>query len=319
MINVALIGAGAHSAGNHAPALQKYAAAHPDDVRLAVVCDLDRQRAATVAKEFGFDRAVGTTEELFGPGTGPLDALVAVLPYAGLAVTLPPLFARGLPLLIEKPLGANLGEAEAIHQAAIDTGVADRVMVSFNRRYDPALVRAKAWLDGQPPPRYVRATMTRTQRTEPDFVWGTGVHLIDALQHLLGPLAVVPGSVTCPGGHADAARIARLNSRQGAEVLIEIIPTAGTGEETIRIIGDEYQLDLGTGAAPPWRVRAVSGFQVELDEQGTPETPAFEGNGTDAETVAFLDAVVAGHALPPPSLADALDSSRLAARIAQPE
>jgi predicted dehydrogenase len=316
MINVALIGAGAHSAGNHGPALQRYAARHPGRICLAAVCDLDADRARRAQAQFGFIRNATSIDALFAPGADRLDALVVIFSIPAMLAATPPLFARGLPLLIEKPLGNNLTEAEALGQAAQRAGAAGRIMVSFNRRHDPALIRARDWLRAQPPFRYIRAAMYRCARTEPDFGWGTGVHLLDALESLAGPLQVRPDGVLCPGrAPPDAARVALLRGRSGADVLFEMLPTAGEPEESIRIVGDDYQVDIRTGAVPPWRVRAVKHMQAVFDALGPADEPPFVRNGTYAETAAFLDAVSAGRSLPPATLADALASSRLAARI----
>ena len=51
MIKLALIGAGNHSGINHAPALGKYAADHPDLLELAAVCALDRAKTEALAEE----------------------------------------------------------------------------------------------------------------------------------------------------------------------------------------------------------------------------------------------------------------------------
>ena len=58
-IRLALIGAGSHCRGNHAPAMAQYAREHPDRLELVAVCDLQREKAEAFAETFGF-RAVYT-------------------------------------------------------------------------------------------------------------------------------------------------------------------------------------------------------------------------------------------------------------------
>ena len=211
MINVALIGVGAHSTGNHAPALQHFVSEHPDRARLAAVCDLDPARAEAACAKFGFDRAVTSLDALHAER---LDALVAVLPIPVMLAAMPDLLAFRLPLLIEKPLGQNLQEAAALVQAVKDAGMEERVMVSLNRRFTPSVTRARAWLRKQAPFRYLRASMVRHHRTEPDFVWGTGIHLIDLVQYIAGPLTL--DDAVCPGNYSDQARLAiPARARQG--------------------------------------------------------------------------------------------------------
>ena len=316
MVNVALIGAGNHCSGNHAPSLKHYAERHPETVSLAAVCDLDAEKARKAAEEFGFREAVTETDELFSPDAEPIDALVAVLPIPVMLEVTPGLLARGVPVMIEKPLGQGLREAEAICEAARETDMQEKVMVSFNRRYDPALARALEWVAQQSPVRYARAWMVRVRRTESEFVWGTGAHLIDALNHVAGPLALRDRPAFCPGSSSpDSWRLAVLEGRDGIDAVLEIVPTAGENEERFRIAGDGYQVDVSVGTFGKWSVRAVKEGTVELEETSGPNLPVYLTNGACEETAAFLDAVVAGGPLPAPSLADAYESSCLAAQI----
>ena len=316
MVNVALIGAGNHCCGNHAPSLKHYAERHPDTVSLDAVCDLDAEKARKAAEEFGFKLSTTAIDELFAPGTEPINALVAVLPIPVMLEATPKLFARGVPIMIEKPLGLGLRETEAVCEAAQQTEMQEKVMVSLNRRYDPSLARALEWVAQQPPIRYVRASMVRVKRTEDEFVWGTGIHLIDALNHVAGPLALRDRPAFCPGQNSpDSWRLAVLEGRDGIDAVLEIMPTAGESEEKFRIAGEGYQIDVSVGTFGKWSVRAVKEGTVELEETSAPDGPVYLNNGACEETAAFLDAVVAGDSLPAPSLADAYESSCLAAQI----
>lgn len=313
MLNIGLIGAGGHSSKCHAPSLRDYAARHPDEVNLTAVCDLLEPKARSAAAEFGFAHACTSVEAVLATG---VNVLLAMLPIPAMLSATPALLATGLPLVIEKPLGLNIDEARTIHRMVHEARAVDRVMVSMNRRFDPAITRGFRWLRDQPPPRYVHATMIRNGRTEQDFVWGTGIHIIDALRHMFGPLELL--NVTCPttvDGQADAWRIADLCSPTGCPIHLEILPDAGEWEEHIRVLGDGYQMDIDAGMLPPWRVRAVSRLQLELDERSPADEPLHISNGTMAETTAFLDAIRTGTPLPPPSIDDALASSELSWRL----
>ena len=111
-------------------------------------------------------------------------ALVAVLPIPAMASLTPQLLRYKVPLLIEKPLGRNLQEARAICDAVNKAEAADRVMVSLNRRFVPGLGLALDWARQQRPFRHVSGSMMRSRRTEPDFIWASGIHLIDTLWHV---------------------------------------------------------------------------------------------------------------------------------------
>ena len=319
MIRVALIGAGSHSLSCHAPALQRYAGQNPGKAVLAAACDLDLTKAGRAAEQFGFARACGSIDELFAPGRPRVDAVIAVTPIDTTLSITRRLLKEGVPLLIEKPLGRSIEEARAIHAAVEIAHAGERVMVSLNRRYDPSLLTGLAWARRQGPTRYVRGTMVRSGRTEPDFVWGTGIHLIDALWQVSGPLKLREQAAGCPargGNSVDCWRTAALDGKDGAMVWLEILPTAGRPWiEHIRLFGDEYCVEIQTGTAPPGLVRAYRSGHLEIDVAGSPDEPGFVSNGTYGETEAFLDAVAEGRPVPPPRVSDALASGELAARL----
>jgi len=312
MKHIALVGAGGHSLGCHAPALQHYAKLHPDRVTLQVVCDLDIAKARAAASQFGFRKAVASIPALFDKTNGPIDAVVAVMPIPAVLPSTRELLKYNVPLTIEKPLGRDLAEAKAVVKVVRDAGAMDRVMVSFNRRFDPGLRMAAEWVAGQKPVRYVRASMIRSGRSEPDFVWGTGIHVIDALISLVGPLTVLK-PVRCPAGN-DQWRVVEMESRSGTQVHLEILPTCGEWEERVRLTGEGYTVDAQSGVLPPWRVRAVKDMKLEVDASSPQGEPGFVSNGTYGETEAFIDAVCSGGPMPV-GVDAALVSSELAAEI----
>lgn len=308
MMNVALLGAGGHSVSCHAPALQYFARQYPDQVRLAALCDIDEAKARGAAEQFGFAHAYTSISRMFAEEQ--LNALVSVTPVSATLAVTRELIPYGVPLLIEKPLGNALDEAQQIADVVDDAPV----MVSMNRRFDTALNRALAFAREQGPLRYVHGAQLRPGRTEPDFVWGTGIHLIDALNYVAGPLQIthVTAMPQAPGG---CWRTATLRGQDDCAVTLEILPTAGSVEERIRLAGDDYCVDAWVHFAQPWRVKAYRDFELVIDECACPETPAFLDNGSYGETVAFLTAVLEGRPLPGPNIHDALHSSELASAL----
>jgi predicted dehydrogenase len=310
MLRIALIGAGAHSTHNHAPALRDYARQHAGRVELAVVCDRDPERAERARTDFGFSRACGRIEDL--DDGGGIGAVVAIVPIdAALDVTRA-LLPRRIPLLIEKPLGSGIAQARALAAEVAASGVP--VMVSLNRRFDPGLAAGLAWARERGPARCIHGTMKRHGRLEPEFVWGTGIHLIDALCHVTGPLRL--RSCATPAGPGGCARTATLEGRHGEIVALEILPACGRVEERISLAGDNWSVDIWTGAVHPWRVRAYENAQVALDARAPDTEPLHVRNGTAAETDAFLDAVTGRRRFPAPTPSDALAASELAAELA---
>lgn len=66
MLKVAVIGGGNHSRGNHLPALERYVSLHPGEAELVAFCDLRREVAKRVSREYGFARFYTNLEEMLG-------------------------------------------------------------------------------------------------------------------------------------------------------------------------------------------------------------------------------------------------------------
>jgi predicted dehydrogenase len=304
MLKIGLIGAGWHATADHAPALRH--CADSDEFRgrveLSAVCDIDRAKATDVADRFGFRRAYDSVEAMLPD----VDAVLSIIPAAALAATLEPILRHRLPVLIEKPLGRDLGEARLI--AATLAGHPH--MVSLNRRFDPAVTIARQWLARQSAPRVVHGIMMRVDRVEPDFAWSTGIHLTDLLCSVAGPLRITRGR------RDRVKRLAQLAGGGGSGMrgVIEISPTAGRVEEMVHVLGEGWSVQIGTGSRQPWRVLCRRGDDVEVDAAVDPATPAFIRSGAADETAAFLRSVLNTAPLSP-TAADAMPGTELAAAL----
>ena len=112
------------------------------------------------------------------------DACVSVMPMEKIGEVGIKLLERRIPCVIEKPLGTSLSAIERLAHVARETQTPH--MVSVNRRFIPFLNQARSWMHERGPLRYVRATQIRDQRSEPDFIWSTAIHVIDALRYIAG-------------------------------------------------------------------------------------------------------------------------------------
>lgn len=300
-MRIALIGAGWHSAAHHAPALRRVMREYPHLAECVVVCDLDMAKAERLRAACGFQASYASIEAQLAAER--LDAIVAILPQRVMLPVTRQLRATGLPLLIEKPLGCDLAEAREL--AALCRSA--RVMVSLNRRFDPGLQRARAWIGEQTPLRALQGSMLRVNRDEGDFLYTTGIHLLDAMCYLGGPLALSAGGVVSAGGCARCGRLAG----DGVVATFAILPTAGRMEERHRLTGDGWCVDLWTGTSHPWAVEAWRDGELALSAHAGPDEEECVRNGTYAETVAFLTAVAGGTPLPAPAPDDLLPVTEL--------
>src|SRR5258705_8210068 len=185
MMRLALVGCGEHSRFSHATPLARYAALTPGELELVAACDLNLDRAREFCSEFGFARAYSDVEALLSKES--VDGCVCVMPMERIVDLAVMLLERKIPCVIEKPLGVTPQESERLADTARRTDTPH--MVSVNRRFMPYLNQAKSWVSSIGPLQYVRATQVRHARDEPDFIWSTAIHVLDALRHVAGEVA----------------------------------------------------------------------------------------------------------------------------------
>jgi predicted dehydrogenase len=307
MFSIGLIGIGRHCRHNHAPALRRLAVESAGELRLAVLCDLNRAAAERGRAEYGFERAAGSFDEMFSRND--LDAVVAILPVPAILATTEELLRRGKPLMIEKPLGSGPAEARRLAEAVRAAGLP--VQVSLNRRYDPGLRLALDWAREQGPILSVHGRMLREDRLEPEFLWGTAPHLLDALCHVAGPLELPPGGAAAPPGNTRCNRVGRLQGPSGIAVTFEVLPDCGRVDERITLSGKGFHVDVGIGTTAAWSVEAWRDGALAWSRTAPAGEPEFLRNGAYAEMQAFIADLRAGRPLMP-SVADALAATRIA-------
>jgi predicted dehydrogenase len=106
-------------------------------VDLVAVCDLDLQRARQLAEQYGQPAVFSDLDEMLDQG---LDGISVVTPdHAHTAVVLKAI-ARGLHVLVEKPLATTVEECASMISAAEKAGV--YLMVDWHNRWNPPIYSA---------------------------------------------------------------------------------------------------------------------------------------------------------------------------------
>ncbi len=117
------------------------AANHPDS-RCVIVVDADRARASEVA---GASGAKSEADWHAVVEQADVDVVIAATPNGLLCEIATAALTAGKHVLIEKPMGRNLAEAEQMRASAIRAG--KLLKVGFNHRYHPAIVEMKRRFD----------------------------------------------------------------------------------------------------------------------------------------------------------------------------
>jgi len=312
MIRLALLGCGEHSRGSHAAPLARYAARNPGEIELVAACDLNLDRAREFSREFGFSRAYSNIDTMLA--TEGVDGCVSVMPMERIVEMAVMLLERKIPCVIEKPLGISPQEAERLARVARQTGTPH--MVSVNRRFMPYLNQAKSWANNIGPLRYVRATQIRHERDEPDFIWATAIHVLDALRHIAGEVISFDTEVHRQAGLSTFWYIVSLRFESGTRGRIEVLPTAGMVEESYELFGDGFRARVVAGSGPQRSLQCWRAGRMELEKHSLETEPEDLRNGAYEEVVEFVQALKTG-ARPWPSVEDILPSTRICFGIAE--
>jgi virulence factor len=223
------------------------------------------------------------------------------------------LLERKIPSVIEKPLGVTREDSERLADTARRTGTPH--MVSVNRRFMPYLNQAKSWAKNIGPLQYVRATQVRHGRDEPDFIWSTAIHVLDALRHVAGEVAEFHTQVHRPG-LSTAWYVVSLRFESGASGRIEVLPTAGMVEESYDLFGEGFRARVVAGSGVQRSLQAWRAGQVVLENHSSKTEPEDLRNGSFEEVVEFVRALKTGER-PWPSVEDILPSARICFSIAE--
>jgi myo-inositol 2-dehydrogenase/D-chiro-inositol 1-dehydrogenase len=314
-VRFAHIGAGAWSRYAHAPVLARLR--DQGRVSLELICDLDKQRAADLQRDFGYARIA--TDVISGLADARPDAIVCTVHPAATAKLVHALLPLGIPLLIEKPPGINSVEAELLVNAAALSGT--RQMVAFNRRFVGSMSKLRQFAQDRKVS-YLRCEMLRTGRLEAQFVRATGIHLIDAARFLLGDPARMETLAMPHGSDAQGEQIhdylVRLEFGEGIIADLMMLLDSGSRLERYTLFADGATA-TATMSPPYGMVEEDAGFEVSEGEKsvlsiGTVGDALVDG-GFTGEYEAFLGVVEGGIATC--DLRDAARSVRLAELVAE--
>jgi predicted dehydrogenase len=300
-VSIGLIGCGEHSEIGHAVPLARYSAEKPGAVTLAAACDLRRDRADLFCQKYGFARPyVDMGDMLSGEK---LDVAIAVTPVEVIPQVGMQLLEAKIPCVVEKPLGPSLGQVQALLEASRATKTPN--MVSVNRRFMPLLIRGMEWARNAGTLRYVRATMLRHERIEPEFLRFTAIHALDTVRFIAGDFASCNIRTLSPA----IPRWYVIDFRSASGVLgrVDVLPTAGMVEETYELMGDGFRAIITSPFGPQKVLRCYQQNRIvreEIADKPTPEDVIF---GFYGETSELIDAIT--HGRPPrPSIEDIFPS-----------
>ena len=132
------IGIGVVGAGRIGTLRARLAAKHPC-VRFLAISDRDPARARALAEEAGADLHTGSNEEVIGHPE--VTAVIVSTPEQEHTAPILHALKLGKPVLVEKPIGFSLADADKILETLRQTK--GDLRVGYSRRYKECFLRAK--------------------------------------------------------------------------------------------------------------------------------------------------------------------------------
>lgn len=234
-LNLALIGAGEWAVDYHLPTI--YSDDLKNKLNLCGIWNRTRSKAERAARKWGIPQIYTSLNELMQDSN--IDAVSVVVNRQAVGRILRMISERNLPLLCEKPPGKNYQEARKL-----STVVNPRSVVAFNRRYSPLNQKFKSLVDKLESIQFVECHFLRRHRDDQKFVSETGVHGINYLEYLLGPIRTVGAERWFSKEKNNYNWLARITFASGLRGLIKFFPSAGISLETLEVHGDDVSLYL---------------------------------------------------------------------------
>src|SRR5712691_6369460 len=189
---IGLLGAGNYASSVLVPAFAK------TRTRLRAIASANGLTGTHVGKKFGFERS--TTDIGAVLSDAQIDTVVIATRHDSHAGYVVDALKAGKHVFVEKPLAIRLDEIDAVEEVVRAAGANGRIapilMVGFNRRFAPHVVRAKALLETVREPKAFVMTVnagavppehwTRDPESGGGRIIGEACHFIDLLRFLAG-------------------------------------------------------------------------------------------------------------------------------------
>jgi predicted dehydrogenase/threonine dehydrogenase-like Zn-dependent dehydrogenase len=294
--SIGLVGSGNYATAVLIPAFKAAGA------RLRTVASSAGVSGLHAGRKYGFEQTTTDSDSIFADAS--VNALVVATRHDNHASMVVKALRAGKNIFVEKPIAlteSELEEIETAHADAAAKGKAPLVMVGFNRRFAPQVVKMKSLLAGARGPKAFVMTVnagaipaehwTQDREVGGGRIVGEGCHFIDLLRFLAGE-------------RITAVRTNTMDSPSADSVSIELRFADGS-------IGTVHYLANGSKSFPKERVEVFAqGRVLQLDNYrrltgfGWPGFKKMnlwsQDKGQKACAAAFVQAVASGGASPIP-------------------
>jgi len=276
-IRAALIGAGEWSRRYHLPSLKALESEIP--LELAGIWNQNAETAELAARQFKIGRVYPTLDAVAQDEN--LDCFVVIVNSSATAEIVCRLSSRKLPVFTEKPPGKSYQDALLL---------ADRVrvpnVVAFNRRYMPINRRFKELADGISDAFFAECHFYRNERHYEHFIVETGIHGINYMEYLCGPIRRVKTETSRLPGCAADIWISSVTFESGMRGLFKFFPCCGSSVERYEVHGQHSSIYLHC----PQSYTSDHPGKIDIHENGKLISTLYdEDGGSPLNTAGILD------------------------------
>ena len=271
---------------------KKRLAGLPAGSKLAVACDINLSRAGDLVKLANTGRAVADFKEAVADPQ--VNAVIVATINSALAEVTAAAIRAGKPVIVEKPTGISVKQADELMALEKDHDVI--VRVGFNHRYHPAFRKAQEiLLSGvMGELMFLRARYGHGGRVGYDKEWRAdpklsgggelidqGIHLIDLARWFLGDFKTVEGHAsTCFWNMpVDDNAFLSLRTARGQTAWLHVSCTEWKNLFSFEVYGRNTKLHI-EGLGGSYGIEKLYHYQMK-PEMGPPDTRLYEFPGPD--------------------------------------
>jgi predicted dehydrogenase len=244
MVGVSVVGAGNYARATLLPALER--TAHIRRVAMVTSRGLSGWDAG---RHFGFEACSADVGDALGPETGLVVLATRHSQHASLAREA---LRRGKAVFVEKPLCVNEEELREVERAYAGASSRPFLMVGYNRRFAPLVVRLRGWLAGVGRPLMLTYRVNAGPIAPGSWlldaeegggrIVGEACHFVDLLMHLTGarPRLVHALRPHSDGSYGDAetfSAILQMSDGSVATLIYSADGDAAHPKERLEILG----------------------------------------------------------------------------------
>jgi predicted dehydrogenase len=234
-LRVAVLGAGEWAQKYHLPSLKILEAEIPFEI--AGIWNRTRETAEQAARHFSIGRVYYSLHEILEDRH--LDCFVVLVNSSALLETVSKLLSRGLPIFTEKPPGRSYQESLMLADLVTVTN-----LVAFNRRYMPINRRFKEQVNNIKGAYFAECRFYRNERHYDHFVLETGVHGINYMEYLFGPVISAQTRKGKNPSNDSSYWITWAIFESGMQGIFKFFPCSGSNVERYEVHGQDTSIYL---------------------------------------------------------------------------